>query len=209
MQCASCRFENMPGVGACGRCGSPLGLNTLAIDVHPPRASTWSKRLRRWRRPFSAAYYRAREIGERHWFENMEDAQLLGAPFGILLRMLIPGWAHIHLGHRRRGLLFHGLWLALVVFAVVSFYLALSGIALYQRMNVHQLNDRWGGLSLAGMFLGLAFSVHLASCVSLARLDGVENSEFWRSSGRGLILILAGLYLVSGWLLLYVLLQLS
>ena len=30
MQCVSCRFENMPGVRACGRCGSPLELKPLA-----------------------------------------------------------------------------------------------------------------------------------------------------------------------------------
>src|SRR5262249_30848572 len=47
MQCKNCRFENMPGVEACGRCGSSLRLATAVIDVHPPRARPWIKPVRR------------------------------------------------------------------------------------------------------------------------------------------------------------------
>ena len=47
MQCPSCRFENMPGLESCGRCGTLLSLSTVTIDVNPPRASKASKRLRK------------------------------------------------------------------------------------------------------------------------------------------------------------------
>src|SRR5919204_650375 len=47
MQCPSCRFQNMPGVEVCGRCGSSLRLATAVVDVHPPRARAWQKRVRR------------------------------------------------------------------------------------------------------------------------------------------------------------------
>ena len=48
MQCSNCQFQNMPGVQTCGRCGASLQLASLAIDVHPPRASRAAKRWRRW-----------------------------------------------------------------------------------------------------------------------------------------------------------------
>ena len=47
MQCPCCQFENMPGLASCGRCGSVLDLNLVAIDVNPPRASRVAKGVRR------------------------------------------------------------------------------------------------------------------------------------------------------------------
>ena len=60
MQCPSCRFENMPGLESCGRCGTSLRLSTAVIDVSPPRASNTAKRVRKVvpRRFF----YQARDI---------------------------------------------------------------------------------------------------------------------------------------------------
>ena len=58
MQCLSCRFENMPGLTVCGRCGSVLDVRGAAIDVHPTRASA-GKRLHRWL-PMRR-YYQARD----------------------------------------------------------------------------------------------------------------------------------------------------
>ena len=48
MQCSNCKFENMPAVTACGRCGATLQVASLPIDVNPPRASEAAKRWRRW-----------------------------------------------------------------------------------------------------------------------------------------------------------------
>lgn len=205
MQCASCRFENMPGVEACGRCGSPLGLGNLAVDIHPPRAAPWVKRMRRLL-PFRSLLHRTREIGKQQLFEDLEDAPLWGVPIEIFIRMLIPGWAHIYFGQFVPGFRFLGIWIVLLVAALVSSYVTLSGISLDQRINEHHLADLWGGLLLWGICVGLAFSVHLASCVSLARLDGLNNREFWSGGGRRLAQILGGLYLLSSWLFFYFLL---
>lgn len=55
MQCPRCAFENLPGQTACFRCGSAL-VAEATVDVHPPRATAWSKRAdgvrRRLRRVF-------------------------------------------------------------------------------------------------------------------------------------------------------------
>jgi len=201
MQCASCRFENMPGVGACGRCGSPLGLQTLAVDVHPPRAGTRAKRWRRRWQPFRSWYFRAREAGRTRWLEEMEGTELLGMPLGILIRLFIPGWAHLHRGRRTSGLLFLGIWLVLLACAFLFFRLAQSEGVPFSRGGVPlgvfaRMRE---GLSLGGICLGLAFSVHLSSCLSLARGEGMETGEFWRNIGLWLIMALAVFYLsISG-----------
>ena len=52
----------MPGTAACARCGTSLGLATaVAIDVHPPRASSSAKWLRR-ALPIRAALDRERAL---------------------------------------------------------------------------------------------------------------------------------------------------
>src|SRR5690242_3378580 len=114
MQCASCRFENMPGVNECGRCGSPLGLKTLAVDVHPPRAGAWTKRLRRMF-VFRSVLYEARDAGRRvardSWFHNFRRIEVPGSHWGVLARLIVPGWAHFHLGDRIRGYTYLGAYL--------------------------------------------------------------------------------------------------
>lgn len=46
MQCASCRFENMPQQTQCVRCGASLIASDPRIAITPPRAGAWEKRLR-------------------------------------------------------------------------------------------------------------------------------------------------------------------
>ncbi len=54
MQCPSCSFQNMPGSGNCARCGAMLALASIAIDVHPPRASALGRSMFGfWRFPAS------------------------------------------------------------------------------------------------------------------------------------------------------------
>jgi hypothetical protein len=202
MQCASCRFENMPGVGTCGRCGSPLGLHALAINVHPPRAGAWTKRVRRWLR-LRSLYSRAREISGRSYLENVESAEFLGAPFGTLVRMLIPGWNHIHLGRRNRGFLFLGIWLALLAIALLFFSMAFSGVTYYRGgVTLGQFARMRQPLSLGGLFLGLAASVHLVSCLSAARLGGADGWGALRSLGLVLIMVVAVVYGIGTYLVL-------
>jgi hypothetical protein len=197
MQCASCQFENMPGIEVCGCCGSPLGLQTLAIDVHPPRAGARTKQWRRRWSPFRSLYYKAREAGRKRWLENVEAAVLHGIPLGILIRMVIPGWAHIHLGRRRRGLLFLLPWLGLLALSLFFIYVTLNTAPISRYgggVTLRTFGNMREGLSLGGLFLGLAFSVHFASCLSLARLQGIQTGEFFRTIGIWLIAILAVLY---------------
>lgn len=50
MQCVNCRFENLPGLAACGRCGASLVLKKSVIAVDPPRAAqrSFGRRLSLW-----------------------------------------------------------------------------------------------------------------------------------------------------------------
>jgi hypothetical protein len=189
----------MPGIEVCGRCGSPLGLRTLAIDVHPPRAAPRTKQWRRRWSPFRSLYYKAREAGRSRWFENLEAAVIHGLPMGILIRMILPGWAHIHLGRRTRGLLFLLPWSGLLALSLLFIYLTLNSVPIPQYgggVTLRTFGNMREGLSLGGMFLGLAFSVHFASCLSLARLQGMQTGEFFRTIGIWLIAVLAVLYLL-------------
>lgn len=182
MQCASCRFENMPGVGVCGRCGSPLGVSTLAIDVHPPRASTWSKRLRRWGMPFNVVYYEARDAGRDLVRQTgIREACQLDLPVrsrGILERAIVPGWPQFYLGQSLRGRVFLGTYLVLMFLALVFF-----------------------GTTF-GMFLaGLAFSVHVASIVSVLHVGGLRRGAYWSGVVLTFLVLAFGVYAPAGWLL--------
>jgi Signal peptidase, peptidase S26 len=180
MQCASCRFENMPGVGTCGRCGSPLGLKTLAVDVHPPRAGAWTKRLRRLF-VFRSVVYEARDAGRRvareSWFHDLTRIEVPGTHLSVLARLIVPGWAHFHLDERIRGGIFLGAYLALLLLALVLY-----------------------GTTVGSMLLGLAFSVHVASCLSILRLGGVVAWAYLGAVVLVFVLLLVGVYLPVGWL---------
>jgi len=179
-QCSSCRFENMPGVGVCGRCGSPLGLQTLAVDVHPPRAAPWSKRLRRWL-PFRPVYYGARDAGRavarEGWSQLAGRAEAPGPSLGVLARLIVPGWAHFHLGQRVHGRSFLGGYLAFL-FLGLLLYGSVPGV----------------------MFLSLAFSVHVVSCVSILRLGGFYGRAYWGAVAFVFAFLLVAVYLPAGWL---------
>jgi type IV secretory pathway protease TraF len=178
MQCISCQFENMPGVRACGRCGSPLEVQAVAVDVHPPRAPRWSKPLRRWL-PLGPLYYQARDAGGP-LLRSVEDARnrIPPTPLGVIARLIVPGWAAYHLGQRASGCGFFLLYLGLL----------LCGLVLY-------------GTWLGGILVGLAFGVHVSASLSVLRLSGTGSPAFW---GAVLIImaLLAGVvYLPAGWLL--------
>lgn len=201
MQCASCQFENMPGIEVCGRCGSLLGLRSLAIDVHPPRAGAWAKQWRQRWSPFRSLYFKARQAGRTRWLEDLEAAMLHGLPMGILIRMIVPGWAHSHLGRRTRGLLFLLPWLGSLALSLLFIYVTLNTVPIPRYgggVTLRTFGNMRGGLSLGGMFLGLAFSVHFASCLSLARLQGTQTGEFFRTIRMRLIAVLAVLYPLIG-----------
>src|SRR5262249_45437087 len=116
MQCSNCRFENMPGVEACGRCGTSLRLATAVLDVHPPRAQPWLKRARRhFLLPLQRGLFglsRSCTSAAREVSETVNEGTPLPVPtWRVLARLVFPGWAHFYCGNSWRGGLFLGAFL--------------------------------------------------------------------------------------------------
>jgi signal peptidase I len=182
MQCVNCRFENLPGEPACGRCGSPLRLATAVLDVHPPRAGRWGKRLRR-------SFVPQHRSAIRLWTWLDRAVQAVGRAFRagpevdmplprVVTRLVVPGWAHLYCGRTVRGCFFLAVYLALLLPGL--FYL---------------------GTDLGAILLGLAFSVHAASALSLLGLRRYGFVRRLRAGIRFTLVLAVGLYLPAGWLL--------
>jgi signal peptidase I len=182
MECSSCGFENMPGSDACGRCASSLRLATAVMDVRPPRAGKFAKRLRR-ALPMRRAYF-----GVRDAFEDVHLPSLTGSTWifdnfpawPLLWRLFIPGWSHFHAGQRIRGHAFLWGFVALL----------LPGLLFM-------------GTTLGSILLGLAFSVHTSAALDVfnqaAPPCGMRRM-FARSILVSIVLALC-IYLPIGWLL--------
>jgi signal peptidase I len=146
MQCFNCRFENMPGITVCGRCGTSLQVATAVIDVNPPRARPWKKRLRRLL-PVNQAAIKVRDassVATKRVKAAAQDVGMPVPPVRLLWRLLVPGLAHFHLGQRYRGWAFLGAYLA---------FLALTLL--------------FWGTTPGSFFLGLAFSAHASSALDV------------------------------------------
>lgn len=137
----------MPGNAACGRCGMSLQLQATAIAVHPPRASVWQKRWRRWF-PWQPRFYRVREVlakpipgMTRFWQVGMSLPTIRP---GTLLRMIAPGWALAHEGYARRGRILAICWAVLLIASVVC-----------------------AGSTVGALFFGAALAVHAGSAIQL------------------------------------------
>ena len=151
MQCTNCQFENMPGTGACARCGTSLRLKAQAIGVHPPRASTRAKVMRQWF-PVRRAYYRLRDdvvaplaTAGRNLLQPVSPDSLTP---DLTVRLPIPGWAQWYLGNRARGGLILGVYLPLLLYGLVTF-----------------------GSTGGAICLGFAVAVHAASWIDLLGVD--------------------------------------
>jgi signal peptidase I len=169
MQCPSCEFYNMPGATACGRCGTTLAANSIAVDVHPPRAGAAAKRIRRWI-PSPWAYGLRDEFHRtaRQSRQAMVAWGFAAPPPGTVVRMPVPGWALGHVGRPRTGQLFAGAFVALLIPAIA-----------------------FHGAMLGSLAMGLAFGVHVSSCLSVMRLN-------WTARGAAAISAIAiglGLFL--------------
>ncbi len=143
MQCASCHFENMPGVTACGQCGANMQLGAAAIDINPPRAGAWKKHLRRWL-PFRGISYRLGNYFASLSFELIPRLRPDQPSLPIYLRMIVPGWAQMAVGRTMLGR------------ALLRFYL---GMIL--------LSFLFFGSLLGGFFFGLAIAIHASSIVDV------------------------------------------
>jgi signal peptidase I len=151
MQCPSCRFENMPGLDSCGRCGTTLGLSTATINVNPPRASKTAKRVRKM--VPTRLIYQARDVAaeaRRVVSGSIVDDSRVPLPTPeVLSRLVVPGWAHIHLGMAARGQVFLLAYLPLLFFGLL-----------------------YWGTGMGGILLGLAFSVHTSSVTDILIRQG-------------------------------------
>jgi signal peptidase I len=177
MQCPSCEFYNMPGAAVCGRCGSTLRAGTLTIDVHPPRAGTLAKRLRRWL-PTPLAY-RLRDESMRVAEQSRRAVTGWGfaaPPPGTVPRMVVPGWALMHTGERTRGRLFLGASLTLLLLAL-AFY----------------------GTVFGSLCLGLAFGAHVGSCLSVMRLSWSARGAAVTTAAVLALALFLVVYLPAGW----------
>lgn len=91
MQCSRCKFENMPGLTTCMRCGSILTAPQGLVSVDPPRMARWKGPFRRLARGLrgSRVFSPLQNVRVPGWlvlFSNM-------ALFGIILS-IVPGLAH-------------------------------------------------------------------------------------------------------------------
>jgi hypothetical protein len=131
----------MPGSANCARCGAILSLANVAIDVHPPRATSLGKSL--------AGLWRVRWVGIRFWEQIWsrvprwaEGTRFPELELGLVLRGIVPGWINLHLGRNAFG---WGVIIAYTIFMV-------SGLMM--------LVTQFGA-----MLVGIAFAVHLNSVV--------------------------------------------
>ena len=187
MQCKNCRFENMPGIEACGRCNSSLRLATATLEVQPPRATPWEKRARRWV-PFRS-YFRARDAVRTSAAEISHTAHerlAVSLPsFGVLWRMLVPGLAQLYRGQRVRGYFCLALYVPLLL------------------VNLVIWGTVWGSI-----FVGLLISVHVSAALDVLWQDNTvpprpaadTPARIVASLLVALILVLL-VYAPAGWLL--------
>jgi hypothetical protein len=170
MQCSNCHFENMPGTPMCGRCGTSLNLGAAALDVHPPRAASWRKWLRRQlpvrratsgiRNAVAATGTGVRDVVLAAGGRQVADAvSAQRQALGVFWRLVVPGWSHYHIGLPLRGRWFLWGFLGLLIPGLLF------------------LGTGWGSI-----LIGLAFSVH-----SAAVLDIFNQSAPAESAGQQIL----------------------
>ena len=178
MQCANCRFENMPGSADCARCGTSMKLATMTIDVHPPRAPKWLKPAHRAVRRGAGLRFHLRDAMKNYRATAIAESKI--APSftrEVALRLIVPGWAQFYLRRRGRGYVF----------------MTAAGIALLFALV-------FVGTTLGNLALGMLFSMHSASVSDavLAPGSNVRESIF---AGLMVYAVLGGIvYLPGIWL---------
>ncbi len=174
MQCLSCKFENMPGMTQCCRCGAALEISAV-VNVYPPRAGTWKKRIRRWI-PYHRFQISVINFAMSAWRRISHSAEVpdiaVKMPSSeILRRMIIPGWPQFVLGQKLRGRTFLAAFIGLFVFAIL-FY----------------------GTPQGNTSLGLAIAVHLASVIDVCCSGTYSLRERLHTSAFFSIILILALY---------------
>lgn len=132
MRCPACQFENLPGLTACARCGSPLEL--AAVAIAPPRASRLRVRTR-LRRTWHT--YGVPVLELRSMLRPLGYLQVAPIPWGAVLRSLVPGWGQMHVGRRRLGWWLLGTWAALLLLQLPVIGSGYAWLCLYLALSVH------------------------------------------------------------------------
>ena len=110
MQCNRCKFENMPGLTTCMRCGSVLGGAEGPVDIEPPRMAAWKGPIR--------GFFRGlRQAGLLRAIPFEKVQQSLAGPFASVLGVvfsILPGLGHFLLGRLKKKV-----WLLLLAWLVL------------------------------------------------------------------------------------------
>lgn len=172
MQCPSCHFENIPGQPSCVRCRSILDSSAIKIDVHPPRASFGRKQIRRAFPSFRERWNWISRIRLSTLAVNVADDFPVS---GILVRLLVPGWAHIYCGYKQSGKIILGVYAALILIFTLTV-----------------------GSALGTWVLGLALGLHVIAVMHLLLSD--VNGP-WERFGYLVVVYTALMFMYSvGWL---------
>lgn len=137
MQCSNCRFENMPGMKKCVRCGGVLGVSMSDINVIPPRASQRRLRMfdglgRLWTRLTG-------RTGQ--WIGELRADIDVAVP---LITLICPGWPQFCAGRAWLGRIFSLLFVLSLIPALLT----------------------WGSW-LSTLLLGFALAAHFSSVMDI------------------------------------------
>jgi hypothetical protein len=177
MQCPGCGFQNMPGSDGCVRCGSPLNLATIALDVHPPRRGGLPGALRRIRAlqwTWAGLSHRLVRTCASFVQSRADRFDRRATALGLLWRLPVPGWAHLYAAQFWEG----GFFLA-------SFMGLLFGGLLY-----------WG-TTAGAVLLGAVFVIHQTAVLDVLHQFRPERDLGLRvlRSLKGMACLALGVYL--------------
>lgn len=154
MQCPSCQFENMPGSQRCARCAAALTIQSSEIDIHPPRASSWERRLPT--RQLAAVQRAAGSISEL--FVACLGVRRTAPNFGgsplEYLCLAVPGLHQRLHGEPQRGTLMFAIFLALLFLSLV-----------------------FAGTVAGSLLMGVMFAWHVATAVDAVIRDFSLTSD--------------------------------
>jgi signal peptidase I len=145
-----------------------MGIATAVMDVHPPRAGAFRKRLRRILPVRRALYRTVDALGGDAPSSRVRYIAEHFPPFPIFIRLIFPGWSHFYLKQPVRGALF-----------AIGFVVCL-------------IPSLWTfGTWQSSIWFGLAFSVHSSAALDIVTqtfADAGMRDRMARSIGVSVVL---------------------